>query len=493
MAGGAHGYGQPSPGDHLQTSYRLWLFGDQLEHGRAPWRDEYSFRPETEPTVSLGWWPYSLLYWPLDALFDAVIAWNVFVLITFVLAGLAALFWLLELGLPPWAALAGGLAFEIAPYRVVQSEGHLLGAISVLLPFALWAFERARRGSRRWLVLTGAALVSFPLAGQLHPAIGAVVFFAAYALARTRERRVLVGALGAVLAATAVGFLVQRAIISGSLSEGGRSLKEVRRYQADWIDFLSRDKRDGGESFVLLGWLTPVLAAAGLVVLVRVRRYALAAVLGFGALVPILLAVGTHLPLYEPLWHAFKPFRYPRVPERLMPVACLAIAALVAFAVSRLRWRLAPLVLLVALFLDLHVADFRASAADEHNGVYARVRDLPRGALLELPVFRAGVHYAGDYLYYTQQSQRPHVSGYTTFAPKSADELLSRLRVLNRGVWSRELDVLGVRYVTVNDGLFDQPVEATEPHTSGPARRMLEAHGFRAISRDGRVTLYARP
>ena len=59
--------------------------------------------------------------------------------------------WLRELELSPLAAAAGGLAFEIAPYRLAQSRGHLLGPISLLLPLALWAFERARRSDdRRW-------------------------------------------------------------------------------------------------------------------------------------------------------------------------------------------------------------------------------------------------------------------------------------------------------------------------------------------------------
>ena len=38
----------------------------------------------------------------------------------------------------------------------------------------------------------------------------------------------------------------------------------------------------------------------------------------------------THFPLYSMLWHALPPFRFPRVPERLLPIACLCIAALAA-------------------------------------------------------------------------------------------------------------------------------------------------------------------
>src|SRR5207237_7804397 len=128
---------------------------------------------------------------------------------------------------------------------------------------------------------------------------------------------------------------------------------------------------------------TPLLARLGLVVRWRAWR-GLALVLGVGALAPILLALGTHTPLYSPLWHALPPFRYPRVPERLLPIACLCIAALVAFAVARSR-RAAVAALAVALLLvDLHVHVYGASAADEHNAAYAALRTAPPGRVLEL-------------------------------------------------------------------------------------------------------------
>ena len=67
MAEGSLGYGEAAPGDHLQTSYNLWLVGHQLEHGRAPWRDPYSFQPEVKPRWNLAGWPFGFVYWPLQA------------------------------------------------------------------------------------------------------------------------------------------------------------------------------------------------------------------------------------------------------------------------------------------------------------------------------------------------------------------------------------------------------------------------------------------
>ena len=199
MAEGRPGQGGAAPGDHLQTGYQLWLVGHQLEHGRAPWRDPYSFQPEVEPRWNLAGWPFGPVYWPLQRAFGTVTAWNLFLLVGFLGAGGIAALWLRELGLRRGAALTGGLAFALAPYLQAQwSAGHLLAWIAMLLPLSLYALERARRGSPWWFLLAGAALASIPLSGQLHLALGAIPFFGLYALARSRWAALLVlPALGA--------------------------------------------------------------------------------------------------------------------------------------------------------------------------------------------------------------------------------------------------------------------------------------------------------
>src|SRR5205814_301946 len=136
-----------------------------------------------------------------------------------------------------------------------------------------------------------------------------------YALVRTRTLWPAV--CGCVVAAVGAGILVRQTVIVGSTQSGGRSLDEVAFYSARVGDFFARHVDHGrSEQFVYLGWLTPLLALAGFVLLVRERRRGLAIVLGVGALVPVLLALGTRFPLYTVLWHALPPFRFPRVPER---------------------------------------------------------------------------------------------------------------------------------------------------------------------------------
>jgi hypothetical protein len=449
--------GAAAPGDHLQTLWQLWLPGHELWSGGDPVHDRYSFQPEVEPRINFAGWPFGLPFWPLEALLGSVAAWNAFLLLGYVGAGSAVFLWLRSLGLGTGPALVGGLAFALAPYRAVQAgAGHLLGWIAILLPLSLWAWER------RWYVASAVMLASIPLSGQVHLALGAIPFFALYALLRGGSRGwALLAPAGAVLAGLTVWWLS----IRGSIGEA-RSFSQVERYSADLADFVSRDPRHGVEAFVLLGWLTPLLAVAALALL----HNRLGLVLGLGVAVPCLVALGANLPGFRTLWRHTPGLHSTRVPERLMPIACLAIAALAAFAVSRLHWRAAPLLalLFVALDLRLDVTTVRPSAADEGNRAYAAVTGAPLGRLLELPVRAPDRQEASVYLYYAMQARRQRPAGYSTVAPKEALRVIDELQPCPD---VRDLGDLGVRLLAVH----------------GQARCGVPG---RLLARDGRIALY---
>jgi hypothetical protein len=485
MSGGAPSNGEASPGDHLQSLYHDWLVGHQLEHGRAPWLDPYTFQPEAKPQPNYAGWPFGLVFWPLGAAFGLVAGWNVLQLVVYVLAGLVTCAWLSELGLPRGPALAGGLVFAIAPYRVQQSVGHLLGPISILLPLSLWAFERARRGSSWWLALAGAALASIPLSGQVHLALGAIPFALVYALCRTRERRLVGGAIAGAVAAAGAGLLVRETLIKGSTESGGRKLAEITHYSANASDLVSRTLDHGrSEQFVYLGWLTPLLALAGLALLLRARRYALAGVLFAGVVVPVVLALGTNTPIYSWLWHALPPLRFPRVPERLLPIACLCLAPLVAFALGRRA--VVAAVAIALIFVDLHVHLYHRSAPGDPD----RVAYNGPGRVLELPVFDPSLHYGSVYLWYDTASQRERPGGYSTTAPRAAKRLSDRLARLNCGDWSDDtagmLHDLGVQAIVLHLGLYGRRDRATDAWF---AWQSLLAHGWTVQKTAGPVWL----
>jgi len=463
MAEGRSAFGEAAPGDHLQTGYQLWLVGHQLEHGRAPWRDPYSFQPEVEPRWNLAGWPFGYAYWPLVAAFGPVLAWNLFVLFGFVGAGGFAALWLRELGLPRGPALVGGLAFALAPYLQAQwSAGHLLAWTAMLLPLSLWAVERARKGSLWWLALAGAALVSVPLSGQLHLALGVIPFFVLYAIVRLPWAALL------AVPALAAGLLANALVVSHTTGARSRSFHQVEHYSAGLSGFVSRDSKLL-EQMVYLGWSLLALAVAGFVALLLRRRWGMATVLGLGALVPILFALGSHTPGYETLWRHLPGLQHTRVPERIMPVACLALAALAAVAVSRVRWPGTAALVVLLLFVDLPLRLFNETAADPHNRVYAAIRAERPGRMLEIPVYEPGNQNASTYLYYVMQAPREHPSGYTTTAPIAAD---ATLRALQKQP-CRYLDSLGIRYVVTHYG-----------HRN-PC-------GGRLVRRSGRLALYRR-
>jgi hypothetical protein len=505
LGGKTPGHGEAAPGDHLQTAYHFWLVGDDLEHGRYPWRDPYSFRPETHWTLNPAAWPFGAVFWPLWRALGLVLAWNVFVLLSFVGAGGLTCAWLRELRLSRAAALAGGLAFAIAPYRVAQSTGHLLGPISMLLPLALFALERGLRASRWWLLLSVAAIASIPLSGQVHLALGAVPFYVAYALVRSRDRWSIATAAVAVTAAIGAGVFIRLEVIAGSIAAGGRSLSSVDTYSADWPDFVVRHQRHGLEPFVFLGWLLPAVAVLGLVVLWWRGRRALAAVFGAGALVPMVLALGTTTPLYRVARFVFPPLRYPRVPERLMPVTCLCLAALVAYVIAEAERRGAgrhlvtvpyPVVVgalcVLLLFVDLRVSLFGAASADPGNRAYAAIRREPPGRVAEVPYFRPGSDLGSPYLYYETQIHRERPGGYSTTAPKATDRVAQALVPLDCGDWSagraRVLRGLGVTTIAFHRGLFKN----LGSDTGWFAWRGLIRNGWKRIARDGAVTVLTR-
>ena len=491
LARPAAGFGEAAAGDHLQLAWAFWLPGHQLERGAAPWADPYSFRPEAEAAPNLQGWLYGLPYWPLDRALGHVWAYDLLVLLSFVAAGGLCCWWLRSLGIGRGAALVGGLVFALAPYRVGQSTGHLLGLIAFLLPALLLALERRR------FVWAGLALAAIPLSGQIHLTLGAVPLLLGYAWARLPRadwRKAGAGALAAVGAAV----LVQQTVVEGSIAGGGRSFAQVERYSAELSDFVTRGVGTGIEELVFLGWVAPIVAMTGLWA-VR-RRPGLAAFLGLSAFVPCLLALGANLPLYEPLWRALPPLRFARVPERLVPVACLAFAALVALALDsvtrchkvaagRGRSSAVAAIAVAVLALDLRVPVFGAVAPDRANGAVAAIRG--NGGLLELPVFRPDIHFGSAYLAYARQSPRERPQGYSTTAPPAADRLARALRGLSCGRGRIPAD-LGVRFVTVHRGLYTQS-RFFAPGCADDAERKLRRLGWRLLARDGAISSWRRP
>jgi hypothetical protein len=340
------------------------------------------------------------------------------------------------------------------------------------------------------------AVISIPLSGQVHLALGALPLLVLYAAVRY-QRRAFLWTLSGALLGTGIAVAIQQLIIEESvLGRGGRTLDQVEMFQASWSGFIDRFGLRGAEQDVYLGWLVPAVALAWLVLLWRRNRWlALLAVVAI--LVPVLLAVGRNFPIYDTVWRALPPLRYPRVPQRLLPITELVLAGLVALAcgwlLTRLRpqWRRAACAIAILLVAgDLLVLPFRASAADPDNAAYGALAASPPGRTLELPIFEPGIHFGSIYDYYEIQSQRQRPSGYSTLASDRPYDFFWRYNRLNCGAWLsgdiQRLRRLGVRYVLFQRGAYAQ----SQRPGAWFAWEELQRRGYRATARGESVWLF---
>jgi hypothetical protein len=176
----------------------------------------------------------------------------------------------------------------------------------------------------------------------------------------------------------------------------------------------------------------------------------------------------------------------------LLPIACLCIAALVAFAVARTRSSIVAAIAVAVLLVDLHATVYHQSAPGDPEAF--AVRGEQPGRLLELPIFDPSVHLGSVYLWYDTAAQRQRPGGYSTTAPKAAKRVADRLKRLNCGDWSGDvagqLRQFDIRRLTLHEGLFlrNPGVPATMPF----AWKGLLEHGWRPVRKAGTVWLFER-
>ena len=328
LARPAAGHGEAAAGDHLQLGWAFWLPGHQLEQGAAPWADPYSFRPEADAAPNLQGWLLGAPFWPLRHLLGNVWAYNLIVLLSFVAAGGSPAGGCARSGSCAPRPSSAGSCSRSRPYRVGQSTGHLLGLIAFLLPAMLLALERRR------FVWAGARARRDPALGADPPGDG-----------RRRPRARL--RLGARAARPTGGRRARRwRSPRRRRSRSSRSSSPARSQRRPLLrpgasatppsssDFVTRGVGAGIEEFVFLGWLTPLVGARRAVGGPAPARARLASSAS-AAVVPVpARARRQPAALRAALAGRCRRSASPACPERLLPIACLALAALVALALD---------------------------------------------------------------------------------------------------------------------------------------------------------------
>ena len=138
------------PGDNLHYVRLLWWFKRAIIDLRIrPSFDPLVYTPEGLDLSHMEMtWANTLLALPLTALAGPVVAYNVCVLLSFVLTGFAVHLWIWRATGSSAAGFAAGVIFTFSPYRMAHYAGHLPLMPTQWLAFALYAIEELARTRR---------------------------------------------------------------------------------------------------------------------------------------------------------------------------------------------------------------------------------------------------------------------------------------------------------------------------------------------------------
>lgn len=179
------------PGDNAYFYWEYWWFKHALlDLHMSPFVDHELYYPVGLELARDEMMPANtLLGLPFTISFGPAVAYNVMLLLTFPLSGYAVFRIIEEVTGSRLAALVGGLAFAIAPFRIIRLSGHPNLLTTQWLAFCLLFVERFFH-SRRWLdgALAGFFFGLNALAAWYYLYIGAVAL-GIYALVRARPLR----------------------------------------------------------------------------------------------------------------------------------------------------------------------------------------------------------------------------------------------------------------------------------------------------------------
>lgn len=445
----------------------------------------------------------SLVALPIVLLTDnPVLAQNLIILMSFVLAGFGAYLLVWDLTGSRAAGILAGVIFAFCPYRM-DRLWHVSLVAAHWLPFAFFSLNRflARR-TWRWAVAFGGFTLLQCLSTTILAYItGLALLVYLFCLLCWRPRQVLRRDTLLPLLAAGVGVAAVLAIVYLPYLEVSerfgmrRLLDEAEDFSASLESYVAVPSfnRTWGrvQSLVALGRLErqmfPGLLAAALAVVGLVKgrsgghrvAFALTGLSAFAiTLGPSLRvtvdgpAVDLPFPLPFRVLYTYLPgFDSMRVPARFAIVVMLAIAALAGLGAAyllrkaagqpgsgRSAWRrrlhagLATLLVAIALFeyvsVPFSLEPVPTGAAIPE--VYQWLRDQPdKQVIVELPI-AVEVFHESPYIYYSTYHHWTLVNGWRSFTPPGYSELVAALASFPSAESVQLLANLKVKYVVVH-------------------------------------------
>jgi hypothetical protein len=480
-------------GDPLFSIWRIAWISHQLPRNPLALFDANQFYPERLTlTYSDSLVVPALMSAPFFWIgMHPVVIYNLLLLSSFVLSGVAMFLLVRALTGRADAATIAGAIFALYPYRY-EHYSHLELLMTMWMPLALLALHRALASGRlRDGLATGFAFALQTLSSLYYGcflAVYLVVVGGALWLGRGRPRKPI-GPLtaGVVLTAVLIAPVAVEYIASRPMM-GTREVGTIEFYSAKGPDYLMPHFRsavyrrwsDGGApERALFPRLTPVaLAAVALWPPLSVARIAYA----LGLVLAVDGSLGFNGATFTSLHAVLSPFKGLRVPARFSLLAGMTLAVLAGYGAARLlqRWprrRIALTAAILALVVVEALPRMPLQQAwAEPPAIYASIAGKrPPAVLAEFPmprdIYRSD--FDARYLYFSTFHWQNIVNGNSGFFPPSYVELLERERDFPNDASLSYLRSRGVQYLTMH-GRFTNPGRYRDTVTWLDARPDLE-------------------
>jgi hypothetical protein len=434
----------------------------------------------------------SPLYWVTG---DAVVCYNVLVLASIALSGLAMHALVRALTGSTWAAFAAGLAWGCWPFRTAHLLHIQLQAL-YFMPLALLCLHRVA-AKRRWrdAAALGGAVALQMIASVylgLFTAIMAVVaaIALAFATGQWRSRAFWSRCVGAGVLAGALCVAVLLPYARSQQTEGfGRTLVEAANHSAGWATYSqtppvnavygrtgllaprtpapgARDRRHV-EHQLFPGFVVIGLAIVGLATAMRSDSKTTVVVGAAIGLIGLLLSLGPEgvRPLYAALHDNVYGFQAIRAPARFAVLVMMGLCVLAALGMRRVslgRSRALCAVVLAALCGEYINAPLPLVAAPpRHTDVGRWLANEPApGAVVHLPL--TGDLDNTPYMVQSLEHGRPIVNGYSGQRPAFFSSLVESLADFPSATALAALREVDVKFV-VSPGAVAGAGDPTSP------------------------------
>jgi hypothetical protein len=496
--------GNTLPGDLGDPLLGAWILGwdaDRLRHTFAGvWQAPILFPDRYTLAYSEHLLGIAVFVAPLIwATGNPIAAYNVALLLSYVLAGSGMYLLARALTGRRDAAFLAGMAFAFGPPRAAQLT-HLQVLASGWMPIALWGLHRffAARSIRALLVFAAAFVMQALSNGYFMYYLAiAVVIVVLYELSRPAMRGMRARAIGQLFAAAALIALALLPVAMAYL-DVRRETAFAREY-GDWLIFSANVKSyvsaaganrlwgplltiDGAQERQLFPGVT-VLSLSAIAVWPGRNRRAHALLYAAIAAIFFILSLGPEPAVWSHRLFRWGPylwltlivpgFNAIRAPARMATGVYLSLSVLAAFGIGRVLTTASSavragvgLTIGAALFIEglaapIPLAAFDPRGRPSDRAAYRWLARSAPGAVIELPIHELSVAPTLTYQYATLFHRHPIVNGYSGQEGALQSFLgggSSPLGDLDRidGALAL-LQAAGIRYVIVHPADYEEP------------------------------------